>query len=128
MVLLGILGYDAGLDAQAVSALPRYHHQWLPDVIDAETDAFSPQTVKGLQAMGHALKLPGDTAEGGRGSSHVWATCKRWSGTSAATCSAAAATRVTRWARRKCSWMGNWLESESIGLLISQKYRRHLNA
>ncbi|AZR34660.1 gamma-glutamyltransferase [Xanthomonas vasicola] len=72
MVLLGILGYDAGLDAQAVSALPRYHHQWLPDVIEAETDAFSPQTVKGLQAMGHALKLPGDTAEGGRGSSHVW--------------------------------------------------------
>lgn len=71
MVLLGILGYDAGLDAQAVSALPRYHHQWLPDVIDAETDAFSAQTAKGLQAMGHALELPGDTAEGGRGSSHV---------------------------------------------------------
>ena len=72
MVLLGILGYDAGLDAQQVSALPRYHHQWLPDVIDAESNAFSPQTAKALEAMGHALKLPGDTAEGGRGSSHVW--------------------------------------------------------
>jgi gamma-glutamyltranspeptidase/glutathione hydrolase len=72
MVLLGILGYDAGLDAQQVSALPRYHHQWLPDVIEAESNAFSPQTAKALQAMGHALKLPGDTAEGGRGSSHVW--------------------------------------------------------
>jgi len=33
MVLLGILGYDAGLSAQQVAALPRYHHQWLPDVI-----------------------------------------------------------------------------------------------
>ncbi|WAT16037.1 gamma-glutamyltransferase [Xanthomonas fragariae] len=72
MVLLGILGYDAGLDAQQVSALPRYHHQWLPDVIDAESNAFSPQTAKALEAMGHTLKLPGDTAEGGRGSSHVW--------------------------------------------------------
>ena len=30
MVLLGILGFDAGLDAQAVVSLPRYHHQWLP--------------------------------------------------------------------------------------------------
>lgn len=72
MVLLGFLGYDAGLDAQQVSALPRYHHQWLPDVIEAESNAFSPQTAKALEAMGHALKLPGDTAEGGRGSSHVW--------------------------------------------------------
>ncbi|MBB5864918.1 gamma-glutamyltransferase [Xanthomonas sp. 3058] len=72
MVLLGILGYDDGLGAQQVAALPRYHHQWLPDVIDAETDAFSPQTAKALEAMGHALKLPGDTAAGGRGSSHVW--------------------------------------------------------
>ncbi|MEE7545732.1 gamma-glutamyltransferase, partial [Xanthomonas sp. Kuri4-1] len=72
MVLLGILGYDAGLDAQQVAALPRYHHQWLPDVIEAESDAFSPDVAKGLQALGHQLKLPGDSAEGGRGSSHVW--------------------------------------------------------
>jgi gamma-glutamyltranspeptidase/glutathione hydrolase len=36
MVLLGILGYDDGLSAQQVAALPRYHHQWLPDLIEAE--------------------------------------------------------------------------------------------
>ena len=72
MVLLGILGYDAGLDAQAVSALPRYHHQWMPDVIEAESGAFAPQVVQGLRALGHALELPGDEAAGGRGSSHVW--------------------------------------------------------
>ncbi|MFC6841605.1 gamma-glutamyltransferase [Xanthomonas theicola] len=72
MVLLGILGYDDGLSAQQVAALPRYHHQWLPDVIEAESGAFDAATVQGLQAMGHALKLPGDAAEGGRGSSHVW--------------------------------------------------------
>ncbi|MDR6672040.1 gamma-glutamyltransferase [Xanthomonas sp. 1678] len=72
MVLLGILGYDDGLSAQQVAALPRYHHQWLPDVIEAETGTFDAATVQGLQAMGHTLKLPGDSAEGGRGSSHVW--------------------------------------------------------
>ncbi|HZV39471.1 MAG TPA: gamma-glutamyltransferase [Pseudoxanthomonas sp.] len=72
MVLLGMLGYDAGLDAQAVAALPRYHHQWLPDVIDAEPKAISADAAKALQAMGHKLDLPGDVAAGGRGSSHVW--------------------------------------------------------
>ncbi len=72
MVLLGILGYDDGLSAQQVAALPRYHHQWLPDVIEAETGTFDAATVQGLQDLGHALKLPGDSAEGGRGSSHVW--------------------------------------------------------
>lgn len=72
MVLLGILGYDAGLSAQQVAALPRYHHQWLPDVISAESGAFSPEVAKALEAMGHEVDLPGDEASGGRGSSHVW--------------------------------------------------------
>ena len=72
MVLLGILGYDAGLDAQQVAALPRYHHQWLPDVIGAEPGAISAQAADALRAMGHALDLPPAEAEGGRGSSHVW--------------------------------------------------------
>ncbi len=72
MVLLGILGYDAGLDAQAVAALPRYHHQWMPDAISAESGAFSPETAAQLRALGHTVNLPGDRAAGGRGSSHVW--------------------------------------------------------
>lgn len=72
MVLLGILGYDAGLDAQQVAALPRYHHQWLPDVIGAEPGAISAQAADALRAMGHTLDLPPAEAEGGRGSSHVW--------------------------------------------------------
>ena len=29
-------------------------------------------TIKQLQAMGPKIELPGDSAEGGRGSSHVW--------------------------------------------------------
>ena len=72
MVLLGVLGYDAGLSAQEVAALPRFHHQWLPDVIEAESGAFTPEVATALQAMGHKLELPPEEAVGGRGSSHVW--------------------------------------------------------
>ena len=72
MVLLGILGYDAGLDARQVAALPRYHHQWLPDVIDAEPGAISVETAQALRAMGHTVELPPAEAVDGRGSSHVW--------------------------------------------------------
>ena len=60
-VLVGILGYDAGLDAQQVAALPRYHHQWMPDVVSAEPDALSPGTVKALEAMGHTVNAGEDT-------------------------------------------------------------------
>jgi len=72
MVLLGVLGVDAGLDAQAVTALPRFHQQWMPDAISAERAAFSPQTAEGLRALGHTLILPGDEAASGRRSSDVW--------------------------------------------------------
>lgn len=71
MVLLGILGFDDGLDAQQVAALPRYHHQWMPDAISAETGAFSAQVADALQAIGHTVNLPPETLSG-RGSSHVW--------------------------------------------------------
>ncbi|MDB6164413.1 MAG: ggt, partial [Xanthomonadaceae bacterium] len=54
-VLLGILGYDDGLSAQEVARVPRFHHQWLPDVISAENGALDPATVASLQAMGHTV-------------------------------------------------------------------------
>lgn len=54
-VLLGILGYDWGLDAQRVAALPRIHHQWMPDVISAEKGALDAETVAALEAMGHKV-------------------------------------------------------------------------
>ncbi len=72
MVLLGMLGYDDGLEAQAVAALPRYHHQWMPDVVSAEGNAFTPEVAQQLRAMGHVVNLPGENVAGGRGSSHVW--------------------------------------------------------
>jgi gamma-glutamyltranspeptidase/glutathione hydrolase len=54
-VLIGILGYEAGLNAQQVAALPRYHHQWMPDVISIEPDALAPETIAALEAMGHTV-------------------------------------------------------------------------
>lgn len=54
-LLLGILGYEAGLSAQQVAALPRFHHQWMPDAISAEPGALDGPTVQSLKAMGHAV-------------------------------------------------------------------------
>ena len=54
-VLLAILAYDAGMDAAQVAALPRFHHQWMPDAISAEAGALDPATVAALQAMGHKV-------------------------------------------------------------------------
>jgi gamma-glutamyltranspeptidase/glutathione hydrolase len=57
MVLLGMLGVDQGLDPQQVAALPRYHHQYLPDRIDVEPGALSPATITALEQMGHEVSL-----------------------------------------------------------------------
>ncbi len=54
-VLIGILGYDAGMTAQQVAAEPRIHHQWMPDVISAEPGALDRATVKTLKKMGHTV-------------------------------------------------------------------------
>ena len=56
MVLLAILEY---LDDQPINrwpAVPRYHHQYLPDVIEYEPDAFTAAQLSELQARGYALK------------------------------------------------------------------------
>jgi gamma-glutamyltranspeptidase/glutathione hydrolase len=38
---------------------PRFHHQWLPDQIYYEKDAFDPTTIKKLEVMGHKFKQRG---------------------------------------------------------------------
>jgi len=60
-VLLAILGYDDGLNAQQVAALPRFHHQWWPDAIIAERGTFDPGALKALEAMGHTVTVRSDT-------------------------------------------------------------------
>jgi gamma-glutamyltranspeptidase/glutathione hydrolase len=55
MVLEGVLAFiDGELPAQIV-ANPRYHHQYLPDVISAERGVFTQDDVKTLEAMGHKV-------------------------------------------------------------------------
>ena len=61
MVLIGMLGVEQGLDPQQVSALPRFHHQYLPDTIYYEPGAISPEAIAALQAMGHKLTAGKDT-------------------------------------------------------------------
>jgi len=56
MVLLGTLDYLDGMSAADVVKDPRYHHQYLPDVVDYEKGALSAEELARLQAMGHSLK------------------------------------------------------------------------
>jgi gamma-glutamyltranspeptidase/glutathione hydrolase len=56
MVLLGILEMAEGNDPQAWVSRPRFHHQYLPDVIQMESNAISEQQVKQLSEMGHSFK------------------------------------------------------------------------
>lgn len=55
MVLEGILAFVDGELPEQFVANPRYHHQYLPDVISAEKGAFTPEEVKALEAMGHKV-------------------------------------------------------------------------
>ena len=60
-VLLAILGYDDGLGAQQVAALPRFHHQWWPDAIMLEPDTFDAGARQALEVMGHKVSVRPDT-------------------------------------------------------------------
>ncbi len=55
MVFEGILAFIDGEPPEQVVANPRYHHQYLPDVVSAEPKAFTPEETKALQAMGHIV-------------------------------------------------------------------------
>jgi len=55
MVLLGVLALDEGAPPDAVVSRPRYHHQYLPDVIQHEPGAFGAATRTKLEAIGHRL-------------------------------------------------------------------------
>lgn len=55
MVALGMLGWINGLDADAIAALPRLHHQYLPDVLQFEPGALDAAQQAELKARGHVL-------------------------------------------------------------------------
>ena len=56
MVLLGILDLVEGNGPDSWVSLPRFHHQYLPDVLQYEVDAFDVATLQTLTAKGHVLK------------------------------------------------------------------------
>ncbi len=56
MVLLAVLDMHGGHGPASWVALPRFHHQYLPDVIQYEPGAFSPQIQKALKGRGHELE------------------------------------------------------------------------
>ncbi|MDX1444252.1 MAG: gamma-glutamyltransferase [Gammaproteobacteria bacterium] len=56
MVTLGVLDWVNGGDAKSMVSLPRFHHQYLPDYIDIEKDAFSEALRAALRVKGHDVK------------------------------------------------------------------------
>jgi gamma-glutamyltranspeptidase / glutathione hydrolase len=52
-ILMGVVDY--GMNIQEAVNAPRFHHQWLPDVINLEP-AFSPDTLRLLEQMGYKVE------------------------------------------------------------------------
>ena len=55
MVMLGLLDFFDGHDVHSWVSKPRYHHQYLPDKLFTEKDAFTPELIEQLTAKGHAV-------------------------------------------------------------------------
>lgn len=50
---------DHGMGMQASVSAPRFHHQWLPDLIHYEEGALSNETIQSLENMGHEVSTRG---------------------------------------------------------------------
>jgi gamma-glutamyltranspeptidase / glutathione hydrolase len=90
MVALGLIELMQGASAEAAVTQPRFHHQYLPDQLSAEPDAFDDAELKALVARGHRI----DARDRGWGNMQVavWdlatgevqaASDPRWSGVGA---------------------------------------------
>ena len=53
-VLMGVVDY--GMNVQEAVNAPRFHNQWMPDVVNVE-QWFSPDTVNALQHMGYNVEI-----------------------------------------------------------------------
>ena len=56
MVLLAALDFAEGNGPDSWVSVPRFHHQFIPDVIEYEKGALSDAEMAGLTALGHQLK------------------------------------------------------------------------
>lgn len=55
MILIASLAFKEGLGAISMVSAMRFHHQFLPDLLQFEPDTFSPQVQEALKAMGYRL-------------------------------------------------------------------------
>ena len=56
--------YEYGMTMQQAVDAPRFHHQWLPDVVIFESDSFSKQLVDSLKNKGYKIQSKAGTAIG----------------------------------------------------------------
>lgn len=56
MVLLASLDFAKGNEPDSWVQVPRFHHQFMPDVVEYEKGAITANELTGLAAMGHQLK------------------------------------------------------------------------
>ena len=54
-IIMNVIDYNMSIE-DAVE-LPRFHHQWLPDVIQMEEYGFQMETIKALEKKGHTIKF-----------------------------------------------------------------------
>jgi gamma-glutamyltranspeptidase/glutathione hydrolase len=57
MVLLGVLEFEAGRAPMSWVSLPRFHHQYLPDRVEAEAGALNDVEKAALQRWGHEVEV-----------------------------------------------------------------------
>jgi gamma-glutamyltranspeptidase/glutathione hydrolase len=72
MVLLGALEFARGGDARAMVDRPRFHHQYLPDRVTYEDNAFTPEERQELTLRGHVLSEPSGRFRYGNMQAIVW--------------------------------------------------------
>ncbi|NQY26939.1 MAG: gamma-glutamyltransferase [Piscirickettsiaceae bacterium] len=56
MVLLGVLDFINGDNAQSIVSAPRFHHQYLPNQIQVESTGFTADELAELRQRGHSIK------------------------------------------------------------------------
>ena len=60
-IIMNVIDFEMNIEDAVES--PRFHHQWLPDMIQLESYGFSPETVQALENRGHAFKYRGSIGE-----------------------------------------------------------------
>ena len=54
---------DFGMDIEDAVETPRFHHQWLPDMIQIEERAVPYETIHALKVRGHSIMLRNSIGE-----------------------------------------------------------------